>query len=118
MADERRLLRAFLALLGDEESALVAGDYPRIESVAREKAQCLQALQACPAASPADPEIAELRERSRRANARNGGLIAMRSARLDQRARVLGARNDGPTYGADGRMRASPFGGAGFAGLA
>ena len=112
-ANERALLRAFVALLEREEDALVAGDVARIEDCAHEKSACVESLAAVLGSGPADDEIRALREQARRANARNGGLIVLRTMHVRDRLAALGALGDeGPTYGADGMYRSGAIPGA------
>ena len=98
----------FAALLERERDALVAGDMPRIEALAAEKAAALAALPPGPQAALATHRPVLLRLRD--LNAENGRLIAWRSQRLGDRLAALGiGAPEGTTYTSTGYAR-SRFG--------
>jgi len=103
---ESSLLQAFITLLDAEEQALLEGNPARIEALAGEISACVQNLARFALPRAPSPALAELRAKARARNSRNGGLIAMRSARVQQRLDVLGARvaEGSPLYGSDGRF--------------
>ena len=103
---EPELLAAFVCVLELEEQALVDGDPDAIASFAREKAAYLDRLAALPPSRDPTPAVRALRESALLANERNGRLIAMRLARVQQRLDALTGRQEaGAAYDADGFAR-------------
>ena len=103
---EQELLAALVRLPASEEQALVGTDPDAVESLARAKAACLDRLAALPASRDPSPDVRALRIAAQRANERNGRLIRVRLARVQQRLDALTGRQDsGAAYGADGFAR-------------
>lgn len=104
---EHELLVTFLRVLDAEEKALVRGDPEAVAALARDKAALLERFDGLAPGREPSAELRALRESARRANERNGRLIAVGLASVQQRLDVLTGRQEaGAAYDADGFARA------------
>jgi len=103
-------VRALLACLDDELSALLGNDSARLDEVLARKQQLLAELATASGSGGArlPPVILQALSRARRMNQRNALVLAPRSAANRARLRFLqAALGHAPTYAPDGAMNAA-----------